>query len=168
MKTRRGFVSNSSSSSFVVIGKAEKEAEIPESAYNASGELPIPNDNGNFGFGWETRIYGNILDRINFTFCQVLLLCEESFPPKKTDSGYEAYSTFMKVLKDKGIKPKLIMEEEDAKEEHQFIYAMSLDFYIDHQSSVIEGKNMEILESYDSMHDFIFKEGSYIRGGNDN
>lgn len=169
MKVRAGFVSNSSSSSFVVIAEGGEEEKIPERALNPEGELPIPNDFGHYSFGWETITYTDILDRINFTLCQIMYLSDDSsFPPKENTEAQEVFDTFMEVLKDGGIKPKLIISEEDAKKEGQFIYAMSFDFYIDHQSSAIEGKNTEILDSYESMYDFIFRKGSYIQGGNDN
>lgn len=168
MKYRYGFVSNSSSSSYIVISKGTaKQKDIPEKAFNEKGELPIPNDFGNYSFGWDTKWYGSTLDRINFAFCQLMYLCDENFPPKEGEA-YELFLMFEEVLKEEGITPKYIILKKDAKEEGQWLCAMDYDFYIDHQSSAIEGVNIEMFDSKESLHDFLFNEGSGIQGGNDN
>ena len=42
-------------------------------------------------------------------------------------------------------------------------------YYIDHQSSVIEGQNMDMFQSKDTLYRFLAdSENSYIQGGNDN
>ena len=43
------------------------------------------------------------------------------------------------------------------------------DYYIDHQSSVTEGSNMEMFDDEDKLYRFLGNEqDSYIQGGNDN
>lgn len=64
MKTRIGFVSNSSSSNFVVIGKPGAGYEYP----------PIEDKHftleGAFEFGWEHTIYKSLKDRIAWAYLQ--------------------------------------------------------------------------------------------------
>lgn len=167
MKNRFGFVSNSSSSSYVVINKEGSVEKIPESAFDDFGKLRIPNDEGWYSFGGDERWYGAILDRINFAFCQLLYLCEEEFPPKSESSGYDYYTMFNDALEQEGIKPNFILTAGQAKEVGQSIYGMSYDLFIDHQSSAVEGQNLEIFANQDVLHDFLFNFGSGIQGGYD-
>lgn len=160
MKIRHGFVSNSSSSSFIVISDSEElDISIPEKAFTADGKLPIPNEYGTYSFGWEPKWYGSTLDRVNFTFCQLMYSGEDS---------KELLQMFEDVLKEAYITPKFIITEEDAKNNGQYICAMDYDFYIDHQSSAIENKNTEMFNSKEKLYDFLFRKGSGIQGGNDN
>ena len=167
MKRRYGFISNSSSSSFVVICEKGNSQSIPEEAFDENGYLPIPNMMGWYCFGWDTRWYGNILDRINFAFCQLMYLSEGGFPPTEKSECYDYYQDFLRVLENHGIKPRFVLTEADAREAGQSLYADSFDFYIDHQSSAVEGKNLEIFDP-GALESFLFNEGSGIQGGNDN
>ena len=162
MKNRFGFVSNSSSSSYIVINKEGSIEKIPDEAFNEEGELMLPSEQGSYCFGCCEEWYGYVLDRINFAFCQVMYLCEEIFPPKEGTDGYEYYDMFVKALEREGIKPKFILTAREAKAAGQSVFALSIDFYIDHKSSAIEGQNMEIFYSIDDLHDFLFNFGSGI------
>ena len=42
------------------------------------------------------------------------------------------------------------------------------DYYIDHQSSITEGRNMEMFNKEDSLYKFLGSLSSYVCGGNDN
>ena len=66
MKIRNGFVSNSSSSSFVVIGSGN--IRIPK--FNKK-VLMVPEDfGGNTEFGWEETRYSDLGSKINFAYLQ--------------------------------------------------------------------------------------------------
>lgn len=171
MRIRSGFVSNSSSASYIVTFRGERDDMVPE------GELCIPNDKGESCFGWSPVNYHDFYSKLNFAFCQLLYICssedlsvgkEDSFPPKEGTDAYECYSLFIRVLEDNGIKPVFVMTEKDARDHDQFLYGMSVDLYIDHQSSAIENMNMEMFYSYDDMYDFLFVKDSYIHTDNDN
>ena len=151
MKIRSGFVSNSSSSSFIIIDNSGKYCSLP---FPPDDGVLVIGEDGSTKFGWETTTYPSIYDRINFSFIQ-------------TDYGkdFNRLQMLEEVLKEniKGLK--------------QIIWNISEEFhptdgkvcgYIDHQSARCEGKNMEMFKSKETLRDFIFGLGSYIQGGNDN
>ena len=61
MKLRNGFVSNSSSSSFIVIEKGELD-QIKH-LYVEDGVLNIDGENGHYSFGWERLAANRIAAR---------------------------------------------------------------------------------------------------------
>ena len=65
MKTRHGFVSNSSSSSFIVIGTRDFEhpTNYIDSTYTVF-------ENGTTDFGWDVTTYRGMDTRINFAWLQ--------------------------------------------------------------------------------------------------
>lgn len=165
MRIRSGFVSNSSSTSYVVINREGSIEKVPEYAFSQeTGELLIPCEQGSHNFSGEEIWYNTTLDRINFAFCQLLYLCGETFPPEKDSDDYEEYEMFLEALGMEGYSPKFIMTEKEAKYEQQSIYGMSFDFYIDHSSSAVEGQNLEIFNNARDLHDFLFNFGSGIQG----
>ena len=143
MKFRNGFVSNSSSSSFVVIGK------------EVSSNTKLPNDyvvgaSGECEFGWDFVKYDDIDDRINFAYIQAGC---------KDDWMY----MLEELLKAHGVQEfeSRITNEWDC--EGDEVYG-----YIDHQSAACEGENTEIFDSPEILERFIFCVDSFIQGGNDN
>lgn len=161
MKIRFGFVSNSSSSSFIAIGQKISNSmvqHVQDIINHDSGSLVI-DDKGHTQFGWESVRYTGFWDRLNFTMLQIMY--------KNSSIAWKDSNEYM-MLKDV-LKNRLNINE--------IINKLSFDYdckksefyaYIDHQSSIGEGENGEMLESIDSLDKFLFSDESYIQGGNDN
>ena len=165
MKIRNGFVSNSSSSSFVI---------IKDGTLDQKGHIKIKNNilniNGEYGtleFGWERKEYKNVYSKINFAYLQT----EYSL----TEYDYK----LKKIVKSKNGKKRLDMLEKVIKEElnvkvikwgitTDWVSKDKISGYIDHQSNAFEGKNIEIFDSPEILKQFLFSSHSYIQGDNDN
>jgi hypothetical protein len=143
MKYRDGFVSNSSSSSFLVI-KGNADPNISLEKDFIIGKL------GKCKFGWEPRRYSDINDKINFAYLQAL------YNETWMDMLYD-------VLKKRGAKniSCALSSDYNAKKHERWAY-------IDHQSSAGEGQNTEIFDNVDILEQFIFSYDSFIMGDNDN
>ena len=150
MKLRTDFVTNSSSSNYVVIGKSGK-LEL-EGTYK--GRPFDIGEEGHSEFGWEVRKYKSVYDRINFAALQVM--------------GEERYSHSKNMLY------ALIKKHTGATEVNCILSDKynppggCIWGYIDHQSTIAEGENTEIFASKETLKSFLFDEDSYIQGGNDN
>lgn len=140
MKTRNGFVSNSSSSSFIVIDN-RGQMTLPGTL---SGVYQIGAD-GHTDFGWEQTRYTDIHSKINFAYLQTKYV--------NLDTSIEWLKMLNNVLKKHGA---------------SVVNPMYRDGYIDHQSAASEGANMEMFNTEEDLEAFIFGEGSYIQGDNDN
>lgn len=181
MKIRNGFVSNSSSSSFIVIKNFPSNEEIEKQKdmiYNYTerystdnGALLLPDSNlGVNEFGWENERYETFGSKLNFCALQILyvkeyakdlngevtLYCSERLPHGANWKVY--YNMLREVCKDYldidiELKDELYDDETG---------------YIDHQSCAGEGENMEMFETKDSLISFLLSKDSYIQGGNDN
>ena len=165
MKIRNGFVSNSSSSSFIVFGNTFEEEHIPEKAYSSYDgkvfNLVLPNRAYTNQFGWEDTSYQSVMAKLNFAAIQAFYM-KDDLPV------YKAYvDRITKAVKGDFEKThpgkELEIEIYDFESERGYDYP-----YIDHQSASYEGANTEIFESDDLMRNFLFNGNSYIQGGNDN
>ena len=175
MKIRKGFVSNSSSSSFVVIGKDESQKMdlIPSNLITKKVyewfpnyehcELHLPITYAQMEFGWEFERYETFEDRLNFVIAQIMRL---NYSP-----GLKCYyeEMFRNVLR-KHMKDNEFLS---VKFDYNYFFCDSISedmCYVDHQSSYHEYKPEYhyLFLSEENLENFLFNEGSYVQCGNDN
>ena len=191
MKTRNGFVSNSSSSSYIVIANSgdASPCEVKQEKWES---LQVPNDSyGCTEFGWQFQTYNDFMSKLNW--CAILLLqlyakdrtiemhkarnapmqpCPEDF--RFTGKFEECYRRLRDVCKEKFnlnvyLDLKKISIFEDFTTADCCPEAYVRDCYIDHQSNIFENPdNARMLLSDDDLFNFLNYEGSCIENGNDN
>lgn len=172
---RTDFVSNSSSSSFIVINDYVSDIDKKKAIENVQNikKIYLPAKYGTYNFGWENTIYDDIWSKLNFCAIQLhdLKCCDTSKDnlskmPKYYRDFYTKYNfdKCLKMFKDickkylnLDINIKLKYEDDE-----------KYDYYIDHQSSVTEARNMKMFDDEDTLYKFLLSEKSYIQGGNDN
>jgi hypothetical protein len=155
MKIRQCFVSNSSSSSFVVINDSVNKSlieELKDTYYNY--ELVVDGKLGHTEFGWEENYYHDFGSKLIFAYLQCLGTNNKEWLRMLDDVLYE-------TLKVKTVFWNITNEYNSKETEKTW-------GYIDHQSSACEGENTEIFESKQALTNFLFSEKSYIHTDNDN
>lgn len=182
MKIRNGFVSNSSSSSFIVIGSFPNDNEIEKSkgyiqGFSFDSDDPglviLPNSNlGINEFGWENTRYEAFGSKLNFCALQILYVKEYFKDDKEAEFYNNCYGS--KLPKGTDWKAYFNMLREVCRDYLDIGIALREDLcddetgYIDHQSCAGEGENMEMFETKDKLISFLLSDESYIQGGNDN
>lgn len=173
MKKRTDFVSNSSSSSFVVISN---KGEYENSFKDCWETITLPFEyEGCKEFGWQTERYYDIWSKLNWCALVVLYRYESV---KYETSSEELKTTIgepwrlpanMEELLVKVCKEKLDIDIELKKPVgEQSFYDLDLG-YIDHQSAPSETpENARMFETAETLYDFIANENSYIDNSNDN
>jgi hypothetical protein len=160
MKVRSGFVSNSSSSSFIVIGKRDdgmmgkNRARLGLGLRNDENVLVVDEDTGEHEFGWEPDTHSFVGDRVIFAYLQ---------------TRYAKSDEWRTLLED-------VIKEYTGVTEIRWQFSMYDDFddgdfihaYIDHQSCATEDMNTEMFYSRDALTQFLFNDDSYIQTNNDN
>lgn len=138
-KYRRDFVTNSSSSSYIMIVPSERQT-IEEDYY-------VMGEKGETDFGWQVHSYHDIHSRINFAYLQARIADKVAWKEAVVNMILE----HTRVLT---VDTALLDNDDNG--------------YIDHQSSAVDGQNIEMFDSYQDLYDFIFGSDSAIYNDNDN
>lgn len=158
MKLRSGFVSNSSSSSFISF--SAKDELISTTSYAEYVNDPLVVD-GNFGvteFGWGPDVIKGWQNMVTFAYLQTRYA--------KNDDWLDMLENVIK--KTLGIS-EIIWEIALNRWESDDDYDKNKTCgYIDHQSNATEEKNTKMFVDEDSLTKFIFGKRSYINLDNDN
>ena len=197
MKIRNGFVSNSSSSSFIVPDMRVPDAldysslksffNLDESTYDYEGNLrriyttTLPILEGNKYFGWEDTRYTEFVDKLNYLFLQIESMHQDVRLKNKLEHTLEKA---LKSICEKAYNTKeLKYGEFTVKVDYNHLFSPTSAFssiykyddiyHIDHQSTW--GENEPGVVKYfaqnepnaDLMEKYLVGE-SYIQGGNDN
>lgn len=168
MKIRESFVSNSSSSSYIVIGS--ESPEFPDKLNEKV--LDYSSHYGETEFGWEVDDHTCLYDRINFAWIQAESIGSKWNPEigKSVHTRSQEMDLLEETIKEafgvQEIKWNMStnFEPRDVPKDPKISYYC----YIDHQSSGGEGKNMEMFKSKESLIQFLFAPDSYIHTDNDN
>lgn len=182
MKVRSGFVSNSSSSSFIVpvMTKADSHCynslkslftEIRKGYYSIS----LPVSEGQHFFDWEEEVYSSFEDKLNYLFLQIMNLTDNPQLMEELKSKLEEAlkSICAKVYGLSDLRFTLDMKIDYNAIKWDSIYDSNDVYAIDHQSTWNESVDTVGMffksnpPKADLIETFLLGD-SYIQGGNDN
>jgi len=142
MKIRTGFVSNSSSSSFIVINNSGTRVHPP-----FSDRLYIDMTSGEYEFAWQIEDYNDFNSKFNW--CYIIATY-------KIDETERLHQMLREAIE----------EELGVPVEINWNAQSEFDYYIDHGS--VEDHNMAMFDSKEELKLFLFDPASYIHNDNDN
>ena len=152
MKIRSGFVSNSSSSSFIVIDTKDNNIIVPV----LPEHLIVDGDLGTTEFGWQNERYYDFGSKLIFAYLQTIY--EDS--KRKADIWLSMIAFLLsKSANVKKIEWRVSPDEYSGNKNYA---------YIDHASSASEKQNIEMFDSEESLRGFLFGINSFIQNENDN
>lgn len=174
MKIRKGFVSNSSSSSFIVNVKTEGADrwdidEYLEYCGDKAYEITLPIKAGTYEFGWEVKRWYDVVSKINYAVIQAFHssksydnrhMIEKALDKRIKEVKGEDYDIYVNwdynaVMYDSGVSW--------AEIDHQ-----SLWYEFDEDGCYGTPPVHDIFENVDNMKNYLFNSHAYIQGGNDN
>lgn len=183
MKVRSGFVSNSSSSSFIVPVMTEVDSHCYSSLKSFFTEIrkkkyysiTLPVSGGQHSFDWEEEVYSNFEDKLNYLFLQIMSLTDNPQLLEELKSKLEEAlkSICAKVYGLSDLRFTFDMEIDYNAIKWDSIYDFNDVYMIDHQSTWNE--SADTVEMFfksnppkaDLIETFLLGD-SYIQGGNDN